>query len=58
MMDKAKNPVILSITHHRQNPLESTKIRILIYDVTGEGDVARLVLNTSEHQKRIVAPNP
>jgi hypothetical protein len=24
MMDKAQNPVILSVIHHSQNPLEST----------------------------------
>jgi hypothetical protein len=26
MMDKSENPKILSVIHHRQNPLESTHL--------------------------------
>jgi hypothetical protein len=29
MMDKVQNPVILSVIHHRQNPLNSTTIIVV-----------------------------
>jgi hypothetical protein len=42
--EKSRNPVILSVIHHRQNPLEST-----IFTSSGEGRLERDLKHVRTH---------
>jgi hypothetical protein len=53
-MEKVKNPVILCVIHHRQNPLESTKLKVIVRKTEEVGTLRLWALRDSKTKKEFL----